>query len=384
MKVTRTARLQQKFDQYDVSTETENFFVKVNGKYVLVHNSPALIAGIDPENGKFFVAKKSIFNKNPKLYYTHEDIDADTSGDLAHKLHVAFDECKKLGMQGVYQGDIMFTSDTLKHEEIDGVRYITFHPNTILYAIPADSALGKRIAKSNIGIVWHTTYTGNTIQTLKPSFGKEIATRFKKSNTSWMEDATFKDVTGVATFTDAERQKFDALLSDIGRSFQRMPSFVVNAIHKDPDLLMLVQTYANSKIRAGERVTNIPAYVDGLYQFIFDRYEKEIGKLKTAAAQTRKAEARDKVLKFFTLHPKSEIIAVFELSAKIANAKQMLVDKMNKASEIGTFLKTNNGFRVTGAEGFVAISDRGAVKIVDRMEFSKANFSPEILKGYTR
>jgi hypothetical protein len=137
--------------------------------------APALIAGINPENGKFFVAKKGIFNKNPKLYYSHADIDADTQGDLANKLKVAFTECKKLGLtSGVYQGDIMFTSDSLKLEKIDGVDYVTFHPNTIVYAVQKESALGRQIRRANIGIVWHTTFEGDTIATLKPTFGKQV------------------------------------------------------------------------------------------------------------------------------------------------------------------------------------------------------------------
>lgn len=347
--------------------------------------APALISGINPENGKFFVAKKGIFNKNPKLYYSHADVEADTQGDLQHKLKVAFDECKKLGFtSGVYQGDIMFTSDTLKKETIEGEDYVTFHPNTIVYAVKSNSALGRKIRKANIGIVWHTTFEGDTIASLKPTFGKEIVPRFKETSTSWMEDATFKDVTGVATFTDAERSQFDSMMSDIGRMFQRMPSHVVNAIHKDETLLTLIHTYNNSKIRAGQRVTDIPKHVDGLYEFIYERYEKDIKGLKTQAAKTRKDEDRKKVLNFFTVHPKAEIIRVFELAQKIADAKQALIDKLNKASNVATFIKTKDGFRVTGAEGFVAISAQGAVKLVDRMEFSLANFSPLVIKGWER
>lgn len=347
--------------------------------------APALIMGINPENGKFFVAKKGIFNKNPKLYYSHADIEADTQGDLANKLKVAFTECKKLGLtSGVYQGDIMFTSDSLKNEKIDGEDYVTFHPNTIVYAVKKNSALGGQIKRANIGIVWHTTFEGDTIASLKPTFGKPIVDKFAKKSSSWMEDATFKDVTGVATFTDSERAAFDSKLSEIGTMFQRMPATVVNAIHKDETLLTLVHTYNNSKIRAGERVTDIPAHVSGLYDFIFERYEKEKKGLKTPAAKTRKDEERKKVLNFFALHPKAEIIKVFELASAIATAKQMLVDKMNKASNVGTFLKTKDGFKVTGAEGFVAISEQGAVKLVDRLEFSLANFSPLVLKGWQR
>lgn len=276
----------------------------------------------------------------------------------------------------------MFTKDMLSTEDIDGVSYITFHPNTIVYAVPIKSELGKHIQKANIGIVWHTTYTGSTIESLKPNFGQQIVHQFKNTPTSWMEDATFKDVGGVATFTMAERKFFDGKLSEIGKHFRGLPANTVNAIHKDPDLLMLVHTYNNSKIRQGQKVKDIEAHVDGLYQFIHDRFDKEIQALKTDKSKAGRNDKRIKILSFFSSHPRSDIVAVFKLAQMIAEAKQILLDKLNRAGGIGTFLKTTNGFRVTAQEGFVAISDRGAVKLVDRMEFSLANFSPEVLKGF--
>jgi hypothetical protein len=59
---------------------------------------------------------------------------------------------------------------------------------------------------------------------------------------------------------------------------------------------------------------------------------------------------------------------------------------MNQAGHISTFIKTNNGFKVTGVEGFVAIDHLtgGAVKIINRMEFSKSNFSADVIKGWQR
>jgi len=347
--------------------------------------APAVFAGINPENGKFFVAKKGLFNKNPKLYYSHADIDADTSGDLADKLKVAFTECSKLGIkEGVFQGDIMFTKKDLSTQEIDGKKYITFHPNTILYAVPFDSQLANKIKRSNIGIVWHTTYTGKTIDSLSASFGESITTKFRNTTTSWMEDATFKDVTGAATFTARERAEFDAKLTEIGRAFQRMSPTVLNAIHKDNDLLMLVHTYDNSKVRAGQRITDVEAHVDGLYKFIDDRYTKDAASKKSVVGKERADERRRKILNFFMVHPKHQIVDIFRLSLMIADAKLMLVRKLNQANSIGTFLKTRDGFRATTPEGFVAISDHGAVKLVDRLEFSLANFDPAFLKGWQR
>ena len=358
---------------------------KKNVATIKFDGSPAILAGINPENGKFFVAKKGLFNKNPKLYYSHEDIDADTTGDLAYKLKVAFDECKKLGIKsGIYQGDILFTQKDLKKEKIDGQDYITFHPNTIVYAVPENSQLASTIKKANIGIVWHTSYEGDSLANLSASFGKPITPLFRKTTSSWMEDATFKDVSGAATFTDAERKQFDSLLSEIGSLFRSISAQTLNAIHKDSDLLELVHIFNNSKVRAGKRVDDVEKHVDEFYQFIDDRYTKELQSKKTAKAQDAVSARRAKILNFFMVHPKQEIVKIFELNKKIAEAKTILVNKLNKASSLGTFLKTKNGFRVTAPEGYVAISDNGAVKLVDRLEFSYANFSPEILRGWTK
>jgi hypothetical protein len=278
----------------------------------------------------------------------------------------------------------MFINSDLKQETIDGEKYVTFHPNTIMYAVPADSQLGQKIKKARVGIVWHTTYTGNSIESLQASFGVPIVDKFRKTSTAWMEDATFKDVTGAASFTDAERKEFDAKMTEIGKAFQSMPSQVLNYVHKDSDLLMLIHTYDNSKVRAGQKVTDVVAHVDGLYKFIDDRFMKDAADKKTAKGKDAVEERRKKILNFFMVHPKSQIVDLFRLSLMIGEAKMMLVNKLNKAGSIGTFLKTKNGFRVTTPEGFVAINDHGAIKLVDRLEFSLANFSPEILKGWQR
>lgn len=348
--------------------------------------APSLFAGVNPENGKTFVAKKGIFNKNPKLYYTAADVDADTRGDLSTKLKIALAEVQKLGIKsGVYQGDIMFTKDDLFTQTIEGKKYVCFHPNTIVYAVPHDSGLAKQIRAANIGIVWHTTYTGKTIESLDAQFGKPIVHQFKKVSSSWMVDATYSDATGVAMFSPQERAAFDEQLSRIGRLFRSIPAQVLNAIHKDPDLLGLVKIYNNSKIRAGIRTSdNVTMHVDGLYQFIVDRYGKEEADKKTAVGKQKVADKRKKVLNFFFAHPRTEIAKLFELSFAIADAKEMLINQLNRASGISTFLKTKNGFRVTAPEGYVALNASGAVKLVDRLEFSMANFSPEILRGWER
>lgn len=348
--------------------------------------APAIFAGIDPRDGQFFVAKKGVFNKEPKVYKTAADIEADTSGDLAAKLKVALEEFKKLGIKsGVYQGDLMFTAGDTRIETIDGQKYVTFHPNTIVYAVPVGTELAKKIRRARIGVVWHTTYEGSSFETMKASYGKPITTLMKQVPTVWMDDATYKDYSGTATFTAAETAQLTAMLSDIGKLFRSIPASTINAFSKDPDMLMLVKTYNNTKVRAGERV-NPETHVVGLMHWIHERLQKEVDTKKTSAGKEKAAAKLKQLMSFFANHGKQDLVNIFRLSNMIADAKAMIIAKMNQAGGISTFIKTANGFKVTGVEGFVAIDHLkgGAVKLVDRMEFSRNNFSPETLKGWQR
>ena len=348
--------------------------------------APAIFCGIDPRDGKFFVAKKGVFNKEPKVYKTAAEIDADTSGDLAAKLKVALTELSKLGIKsGVYQGDLMFTDD-LKQETINNQDYITFHPNTIVYAIPVDSDLGRSVRRAKIGVVWHTTYTGNSFETMKASFGQSIVQHMKHIPSVWMDDANYKDYSGTATFTEAETKEVTAILSKAGTVFASMKAETLNGISQDPDLLLAVKTFGNAKIRKGEKIDNPTQHVKDLFNWIYDRYQKEIDIKKTEKGKSVQEEKRKKILAFFANHPQNEISKIFELANYIVLAKNLIINKMNQAGHISTFIKTTNGFKVTGVEGFVAIDhlSGGAVKIVDRMEFSKSNFSADVIKGWQR
>lgn len=349
--------------------------------------APSVFAGIDPRDGKFFVAKKGVFNKEPKVYKTASEVDSDTSGDLAEKLKIALAEFSKLGItKGVYQGDLMFINSDLKKETIDEEEYITFHPNTIVYAVPLNSPIGKRIESAKVGVVWHTTYSGESFETMKASFGESIVKHMKSVPSVWMDDANYKDYTGVATFTKQETELVTSLLSKAGSLFKKIKADTINGISNDTDLLTLVKTFNNTKVRAGDKIVDTKKHVSDLYDWIHARYQKDIDSKKTEKGKQSGEEKRKKVLAYFDSHEQNQIAMVFELSNLISDIKSHIISKMNQAGNIKTFLKTASGFTVTGVEGFVAIDrlTNNAVKIVDRMEFSRANFSPEILKGWQR
>lgn len=348
--------------------------------------APAIFAGIDPTDGKFFVAKKGIFNKNPKIYKTEAEVRADTSGDLADKLTLALNHLPELGIKsGVYQGDFLYSNSDLKKETIDGEVMVTFHPNTIVYAVPYTSDLGRRIRSSKIGVVWHTTYTGDSFDNMKASFGKPIANKFKSSKNVWSTDAMFNDVSGKATFTQKQTDYITKLLSDAGKVFRTLHAPTLNGISENEELLLLVKTHYNSKVRAGERIKNVNAHVNDLMKFITTRYQKEIDKRKTQKGKDAQTEKMKKLMKFFTATNKKNLANIFLMMNYIITAKEYIIAKLDGASSIGTLLKTNNGFKVTSPEGYVAIDRVGnALKLVNRMEFSKANFSSDIIKGWQK
>jgi hypothetical protein len=345
--------------------------------------APAVFAGIDPSDGKFFVAKKGIFNKNPKVYKTNADIDEDiANGELNNKMKVALAELSKLGIKGVVQGDIMFTNDDLKTEKIEGESYVTFHPNTILYAVPKDSEEGKRIAKAPIGVVFHTSYSGASFEEMKASYGVD-ASKFKKTS-SWIVDAGLHDLSGTVTFTKKDTDEVTAALSNAGRIFRKISGTTLKQIEANQDLARTIETFNNSFVRKGETIKDTRKHVDGLMKFIHDKYQKEIDKRKTEKGKSAQSAKRDEFLKFFDESNKANLKLVFDLQKAIVDAKLIIIRKLNKLNSINTFVKTKNGYKVTGAEGFVAIDHMkgGAVKLVDRMEFSFNNFSPEIVKGW--
>ena len=347
--------------------------------------APAIFAGVDPADGKFFVAKKGIFNVNPQLFKSQADINAALSGELKTKFSIALREFAKLGIRkGVYQGDLMFTKGDVKVATVAGEKYYTFQPNTIVYAVPVKSNLGAQIKRASIGVVWHTTYEGREISKMKASFGKDIVKKFRKSNSIWMDDATYRDVSGNATFTAKETEEVTALLSQAGKRFYTIDGDVLRTIRDDDELKQKIKTYNNTFVRAGEPFPDVDSHVKGLYQYIMDWYQKEIDKKKTEKGKETWTEKRDRVASLVFANV-LQLKRIFELMNLIVQAKQMVINKMNRASSLGTFLRTSKGFETTEQEGYVAIDRIGqAVKIVDRLEFSKANFSPDVLKGWQK
>ena len=356
------------------SRSSVNMTVKWDG-------APAIFAGIDPSDDKFFVAKKSVFNVNPKLYKTEAEIDDDLSGALNSKFKIALQEFSKLGIKGVLQGDLMFTDD-VETTKIEGASYYTFQPNTIVYAVPVDSKLGSIINRAKIGIVWHTTYTGNALEDMKASFGVNIS-GLKSPSSVWMDDATYKDTAGKSTFTSTETEKVTAILSDVGKTFQsingpKLRKFI--AIQESMTGAIAgasLKTYNNSKVRAGEQIKQPNQHAKGYEKWVEISIQKQIDKAKSPAGKKKYENVQKEYIREVKKYT-GMLVQVITFQNLLVDAKMVIVKKLNSVKGLtDTFIKTANGFKVTNPEGYVAI-DRvsgGAVKLVDRMEFSFNNFT---------
>ena len=346
--------------------------------------APAVFAGTDPRDGRFFVAKKGIFNKEPKVYKSNADIDADTSGDLATKLKLALQYLPDLGIKGVIQGDFLYGPGDVKTSKIKGQSYVTFHPNTIVYAVPANSQAAKEVKSTKIGIVWHTTYKGNSFETMKASYGVDVS-KLKKTKNVWSQDAMLRDMTAF-TMTKTDTEEVNELLSKAGKIFNQISGTTLRALEADKALAQTIETYNNTFVRKGEVIKDTRRHVAGLIRYIEGKYKKEIDKRSTEKGKAVQQKKLNELLKFFSKQNKNSLERMFELQKTIVLAKLKLINILNKLNNAKTFLKTKKGYQVTGQEGYVAIDRLGgdAVKIVDRLEFSYANFSPNILKGWDK
>ena len=346
--------------------------------------APAIFAGIDPRDNKFFVAKKGIFNKSPKVYKTDADVDADTSGDLNSKLKAALKYLPELGIKGVVQGDFLFDSSEIKTKKIKGKPYVTFHPNTIVYAIPSGTEAAKKVKAAKIGIVWHTTYKGNSFENMKASYGVDT-NKFRSSKNVWSQDAMLRDMTQF-TMTKKDTEEVTSYLSNAGRIFNKISGTTLRTLENNQSLAQLIETFNNTYVRRGQVIGNTKTHVDKLINYIKQKYQKEIDKRTTEKGKSVQQKKLDDILKFFSSQNKISLQMMFDLQKSIVLAKLKIINILNKLNSAQTFLKTRNGYKVTGQEGYVAIDKLGgdAVKIVDRMEFSYANFSPDILKGWDK
>ena len=338
--------------------------------------APSIICGTNPMNGLFFVGTKSVFAKtNPKLCYTHEDVDAFYEGDLAVKLKTSLDYFSGLGIDGVVQGDLLYTQADLKKETINGETLYTFRPNTITYAIPTNHPIGVAAKQAKIGVVFHTHYTGSYVPEMQAAAGAKVD---GNSDVLVVKNDTPMHRVG---FSKAEMQKFDNYISKIERMCQICGDFLdelVDMSGSTGDAKFHISTYLkqffNSEIKNARSIGNVDEAMYDMLNFYGEKMEKELAKIKTVANLTKKRNlvygsqnyVVDNVYKF-----KSMLALYKELQA----VKQMVIDKLDHLEEFRTFVQTDKGYKVTTPEGYVLHKDGSMIKFVNRLEFAYNNFT---------
>ena len=338
--------------------------------------APAVFCGVNPENGKFFVGSKSVFNVTPKINYTQSDIRKNHSGGLVDKLSICLKELPKLGIRGVVQGDLLFTPGDIKKVSIRGEDAISFTPNTITYAVPENTDLARKIMRAKLGIIFHTTYNGRKMANLKASFGVNV-NRFTKTPSVFYDDASYKDASGVATFTTTESDQYDSMLRMAMGSLGKGKR-ILELLRRQTNLLSVgarLKIFFNTKIRDGQTIANIKNLQSDFRKYYASVLDDEMSRKKTANAKKKYEMIRNDGLRFIDSN-ENDIYFAIASYVTLQRVKNFLVSKMNQIKSIGTFLQKGNGFEVTNPEGYVAVDRLGnAVKLVDRLEFSTANFN---------
>jgi len=341
--------------------------------------SPAIFCGVNPDNGKFFVGTKGVFNANAKLNYTDADIDTNHPGEgLNAKLKVALRYLPKLGIKGVLQGDMMFAKGDLSNKTFDGEDYITFQPNTLVYAVPSDSKLAKTMQAAQLGVVFHTSYTGKTFADMKASFNIDIK-NLTPTKDVWFRDAYFTDASGTASFTEEETKTITSILSTVGSTFKQTNAMSINRISSSDTVREYIKTFNNTKVREGQKITNTTAHVRELIKWVEEKLNKDIVSAKMEKTKRDKTMIKNEIMRTIR-GSSSDLIKMFDMQNGMVDAKNMIIKKLQQLRQVtSTFVQTEDGFKVTNPEGFVAV-DRlkgNAVKLVDRLEFSHLNFTAQ-------
>ena len=336
--------------------------------------APAIICGINPENGKFFVGTKSVFNVTPKINYTSRDIARNHSGVVADKLRVCLANLSRLNIKGILQGDLLFTTGDLKGINIDGEKMVSFTPNTITYAVPMASDLGRRIMKAKMGIVFHTQYSGKNMKSLSASFG---TVRGSSSRNIFLASAGYKET--AVMFSKSELSRFDAQLRMAEGSLRKagpMLDLISKSSRDELSVGYRLKTYFNYYIKNSNAGMDKVATMQKQFRDYYENFiNMEIDGRKTPRGKEKFQKAKIDNLRFIDRNRTALYFAIAS-HITLGNCKNTLLQKMNQIQSIGNFIRTSTGYRVTAPEGYVAVDKvAGAIKLVDRLEFSRQNFT---------
>ena len=344
--------------------------------------APAVFCGIHPDTKKFFVGSKSVFNVNAKINYTAEDIDANhgSSPGLAAKLKDCLKYLPELGIQGMAQGDLLFTDDK-ERKKINGTNCLIFQPNTITYCIPEEDALYEKASKARLGVVFHTSYSGKSMDSVQASFGYDVSQLSNSKNVLVLSAETGQLGSDIL-LTQSEKSSLDKLKTESVKSLSTASSFLNTVAEqiKTKDQLVIgtrLKIFFNKYVREGKKLPSDKVFVKEFQEYFETEVKKAADKVKTPKAKASKLAKLYDGLGMIKDQEKA-LKSTVNLYSALQSAKEMFIRKLEKGERFGTYLRTENGYDVTAPEGYVAIQDgTNAVKLVDRLSFSVANFNVE-------
>ena len=341
--------------------------------------APSVVCGKHPVNGMFFVGTKSVFNvTNPKICYDQNDVDihyGDASTDLKSKLKMCIQYFPSLNMDTICQGDLLFTSD-VKAEDVDGEKLYTFKPNAITYAIPVDHPIGISLKKAKIGIVFHTSYTGNDIATMTAKAGaprmKPTADVFLVDNDTPMDDISVdrsvlskfdQNISLVETMCNKSGDFLDHLVDNMGTTGDKR--FHVASYLKQ---------FFNAEIRGGKSIGSAESTLKALGTFYHEKMMAVIDKLKSDKTITQRRQQMYDGIQYLEDNA-DKFTAMLTLYTKIIECKDLVMAQLDHLETFRTYVQTDKGYKVTNPEGYVLHHNGDMIKLVNRIEFSYINFT---------
>ena len=344
--------------------------------------APAVFCGIYPGTDKFFVGTKSVFNVNAKINFTEEDVDHNhgSSPGLAVKLKDCLKYLPELGVEGVAQGDLLFTDDKEK-KKINGTDCIIFQPNTITYCIPKEDDLYDKASKAKVGVVFHTSYKGTDIGSMNASFGYDVS-KLKDSSNVLVLSAETGQLGKDVLLTEKEKGSLQKLKSISTTSLKSASSFLDEVADqiKSKDQLVIgtrLKIFFNKYVREGRKLPTDKVFVKEFQEYFETEVRKAADKLKTPKGKAQKLNKLYAGLDAIKDKEKA-LKSTVNLYSALQSAKELFIRKLETGERFGTYLRTENGYKITAPEGYVAIQEgSNAVKLVDRLSFSVANFNVE-------
>lgn len=348
-----------------------NLTVKIDG-------APAIVVGTDPTDGRFFIGTKGAFAKTPRIAKSVKDIQTLYAGKegLIDTMTVAFNALKGMTFPNILQGDVLFTPALKSRRTINGESYITFKPNTIIYGVPANSEFGKKVASAKFGVCFHTTYVGNTLETVHATPGAAIE-GLRPSTEVVLVSSRYQDLSGTLTFTASESTTLTTLIADLRRRTQKLGTNAFLTVLKATPLLQSeLMIFQNALVRGGEPITLSPkVFVSRFVAHLTARSQQDAAKKSSAAGKQSSLDKYQALATLLTDH-EDALVDVLAWQQSATAAKTFIINKLNTVGTLETFVSSDTGVVAGTHEGFVAADHHGNfVKLVDRAGFSRLNLT---------